>query len=84
METTDNAIIKLKIVTFISIIAFTSSLVFSLTTIYNKFLYMENEIEILKETVIQNDDNQTRRLDNKTDRNSKRIKELEKSGSDNK
>jgi len=59
METTDNAIIKLKIVTFISIIAFTSSLVFSLTTIYNKFLYMENEIEILKETVIQNDDNQT-------------------------
>jgi len=76
-KTTDNTLVKLKLVSFISVIAFVTSLTFSLTTIYNKFLYMENEIQVLKEIVKENDENQTRRLDNKTDRNTKRIKLLE-------
>lgn len=76
-KTSDNTILRFKLVTFVSIIAFSVSFTFSLTTIYNKFLYMENEIHKLQETVKENDENQTRRLNNKTDRNSVLIKKLQ-------
>jgi len=81
-KTTDNALERLKLISFISLIAFIVSLTFSLTTIYNRFLYLENEINEINEKYARDLDNIHRRIDTKTSRNETRIKQLEKSGSD--
>lgn len=62
---------------------------FSLTTIYNKFIFNDEEIQLNKEAIELNDKNTNDRLDKKTKRNSDdiqsntdMIKELQRNGSD--
>jgi len=75
--TTDNALVKLKIVSFISLIAFIVSLTFSLTTIYNRFIYVEDKLDNLERVVDEKDFKTNDRLDKKTKRNTERIEILE-------
>ncbi len=81
-QTTDNRILRFRLVTFVGIMAFSISTTFTLTTIYQKFLSMENEITSMKDSIVERDDMTNGRIDKISKRMLERIKELEKSGSD--
>lgn len=51
---------------------------FSLTTIYNKFIFNDEEIQINKSQIELNDIKINERLDKKTKRNEDRIDEIER------
>lgn len=62
---------------------------FSLTTIYNKFVFNDEEIKLNKSNIELNDKNINERLDKKTKRNedsitdlAKEVEKLQESGSD--
>lgn len=62
--------------TFIAIIFFAITSTFTVTTIYNNFLLMSTNHHNLEIKVDENNKNQTRRLDTKTDRNKREIDKL--------
>lgn len=64
-----------QVITFI-IFAILST--FSLTTIYSKFIFNDEEIQINKSSIIENNKHVNARIDKKTGRNSDAIKLLEK------
>ena len=90
-ETTeDNKIIKFKTSTFAIILGAAVSFTFTVTTVYNKFLFqeqqilgVEKELQEFRSSVYrlmnEKDEKTNARVDKITNRNTARINELEKS-----
>ena len=94
-KTTDTKILSFKVSTFALILGGAISATFTLTTIYNQFVFQEEQIIVVKsdlkefkaliiKTVNEKDVKTNERLNKITSRNAKRIEELEKPDSDGK
>lgn len=75
-KTTDNRILRFRLVTFVGILAFAISATFTITTIYNRFLFIEGELEKVNIQIQEVEDNVNRRIDVKTKRNEDNIREI--------
>ena len=87
VEITDK-LIQLKpktiVIALIFLFSFTTPLLISGALIYFEFRTMQTQITNLEELQVKDNINTNGRIDKKTGRNTDRIKQLEKSGSDNK
>ncbi len=92
-KTSDNKILKFKVSTFALILGSAISATFTLTTIYNQFVFMDEQIVVVKKDlkdhkatifrIVNEKDNKTNeRIDKITARLGKRVEDLEKPNSD--
>ncbi len=80
--TTDNRRVNFKLSTFVAMIFGIVTSTFTVTTIYNTFLFMGNEITTNNIDAVERDEVTNGRLDKITKRIITRLEELEKDNSD--